>query len=183
MQKINDGHEPASRRTVSPHEEKDPYTPTGEHWSVEFGDGPGKMLVLHDGRGRGLFWMNLDERADPPAIALVRLATDSLVFEECGRFLAPPSASSLTAIDGGLDAVVESHSWRDDGDDFLQPIEGEDAIPRCRVHARLTWNRDEGFREQITDEVPCKPGELPRAVVIDQNGALLTRALKPSTER
>jgi hypothetical protein len=165
--------------------EKDRYTPDGEQWSLDFGDriGNESLLVLHDGYGRGLFWFSFDDRVDPPAIGLVRLATDSLVYMDCGRLLAPSSASLITATQEGLDAIIEAHSWRDQEGNYLEPIPGEDAIPPCRVRARLTWNRDEGFREQITDEVPCKPGELPRAVVIDQNGALLTRALKPSTER
>ncbi|HEV7572433.1 MAG TPA: hypothetical protein VGQ21_13120 [Thermoanaerobaculia bacterium] len=176
LHKIVDGHE-AEETKSKPEPE---FTPIADEWTVSTGYSfaMGRLeivpIVLHDGKGRGLFWLGVDTSMTPATMSLLRIASDVGPYDHCRTFIYPASASIATVANDHADLTIEPHSRRDDEGDAVTWDEG-DPMP-CHVHGTLTWNRDKGFFLMLTD-VPCKPDEARAAVVIDAFGHLSSTPL------
>ena len=184
LRKIVDSHE-AAERPKSPDDEV--FTPTGEEWSVAAGE-PFALasatvfpIVLHDGKGRGLFWLAIDRTTKPPAMSLLRLAADVGPYDRCKTFIYPASASAVTIAGEHADLTIEPHSRRGEGGEAEKWEDDGDELP-CHVRGTVTWDHERGF-SVVTSEVPCHPDEVRVGVVIDALGHLSTAPLRYEKDR
>jgi hypothetical protein len=177
LHKIVDGHEPEVMERKPTKE----FTSIAVDWTVSTGNSfpMGRLeivpIVLHDGKGRGLFWLGVDTSMTPPAMSLLRIAADVGPYDHCRTFIYPASASIATITNDHADLTIEPHSRRDDDGDAVTLDDGE-LLP-CHVHGTLTWNRDKGFFLMLTD-VPCQPDEARTSVVIDALGHVSSTPLR-----
>ena len=99
LRRLVDGHESEEQERVP---DATVYTSTDEQWSVaaansfDMGGAYIASIVLHDGKGRGLFWLAADHTAKPPVMSLLRIAADVGPYGGCDTFIYPASTSAVT---------------------------------------------------------------------------------------
>ncbi|MBV8544064.1 MAG: hypothetical protein JO093_11835 [Acidobacteria bacterium] len=183
LHKIVDGHEAEDTPATVAMEE---FTPIGEEWTVSpgYSFSIGRLsivpIVLHDSRGRGLFWLAEDWSNTPPKMSLLRVASDVGPYDHCKQFIYPASASAVTIANGRADLTIEPHSRRDEEGKAFDWGEGDP--PPCHVRGELTWDHDKGFLLMLTD-IPCQPNEARVGVAIDAFGHLSAAPLRYAPPR
>jgi len=100
------------------------------------------QLVLHDGRGRGLFWIGGD--AASGVLSALRVSSEAGEYAHCGLFLRPAAASRAEMRTNPLSAMlrIEPH-WLGDLDGGL--VGPDRHHPYCPLAASVTW-AEGGFR-------------------------------------
>lgn len=132
------------------------------------------QVVATHGRGRGVYWVGVEDDATAPLGQVVRLASD-IAYPFCGGREHPTTAVSIEPVtrNGGVEAVLDMEpGYFDLGDaNLVREADNREIARKCPWKARVVWRAGEGF-EWTSDDSPCERATAPRHIEINSEGSI-----------